>query len=79
MDHRGSEAVNKCAGCSNWMPRKAPRGMAALGFAPCSVRSISKGHTFSAHTSCDKFAPAEDGVEHARLSFINRAPHGKTG
>lgn len=62
----------KCIECQHWEPRNAPKGMAALGFAPCAVRSISKGHTFSMNTSCEQFKAAEAEVAKKRAAFINR-------
>jgi hypothetical protein len=64
--------MGKCLVCEHWQPRLAPKGMAALGFAPCIKRSISHGHTFSAHTTCEQFTQADDDTAKAREDYMRR-------
>ena len=48
----------RCMDCSHFDLKRSPIGK--RGFGLCSLRSISKGHTFSAvyPQNCAKFAPA---------------------
>lgn len=64
----------KCINCQHWQPRESPKGLAALGYAPCDIRSISKGHTFSGlkEQECDKFKAAADEVAKARLGYLEQ-------
>lgn len=44
-----------CKRCKHWQPEKTSPRMVALGFANCS-HYPTPGHTFSAETSCHRFA-----------------------
>lgn len=63
----------KCIECQHWLPRKAPQGLASLGFAPCSLRSMTMGHTFSALSGCDRYSQAEADTINRRTAYLNRA------
>lgn len=56
--------------CAHWQPEQAPKGMASLGYSPCAIRSISKGHTFSSHTSCEMFKAAAGDTAEKRRKFL---------
>jgi hypothetical protein len=63
-----------CLECSNWQPRRSPVGMAALGYAPCAVKSVSSGHTFSAtiQHDCHSFRAADKAVADGRRRFLDQ-------
>lgn len=64
----------QCVSCSNWTPKQTSVGMARLGFAYCPIRSIAKGHTFSAtfQRECEDFKQAEPEIVRARQKYIKR-------
>lgn len=45
-----------CRACTHWQPDTSDVRMVRLGFAHCG-KQYAPGHTFSANTRCDHFAP----------------------
>jgi len=55
-----TEPLRKCIACKAFSLKDSPPGLGNLGFGICAVRSMTKGHTFSAlwPKQCSDFRPA---------------------
>ena len=64
----------RCVDCKHFELRAAPEGLARCGFGYCPVRSMNRGHTFSAVRPmlCEKFVAAKPETAAQRLAWLKK-------
>ncbi len=64
----------RCVDCSHYDLQASPEGLARHGFGYCPLRSMHKGHTFSAVRphQCEKFQAAPAPVAAKRMTWLQK-------